>query len=212
MCVMKNRKKAILIALAIGDGHINRRRSGNKYHSSLRIQHSIKQKELITYKRDLLHSIIGGKLPKLIEFNNSGYPGIKFSKGHKYFRILRKWLYPNGKKKISRFLLNKLTAEAIAIWYMDDGGLSAKKHKGKIHSYELFLNTHESIEDNQIIIDYFKEEWNIQFHQVKNKGSYRLRMGTKEARCFIPIIEKYILPSMKYKITMVEPSIRGRNK
>ena len=137
-----------------------------------------------------------------MRFNNSGYPGIRFSKGSKYFRVLRKWLYSNGVKQISRYLLDKLDLEGIAIWYMDDGGLSAKRRNGKVHAYELFLNTHISKENNQIIIDYFKETWNINFQQVKNKGSYRLRMSTYEIKKYLPLISKFIIPSMQYKIIM----------
>ena len=207
MCVMRNRKKAILIALAIGDGHI--KKESNSECCSLCLIHSTKQEEFITYKRDLLHSLIGGKKPKLHYFKNNGYTGIRFQKASKYYRILKKWLYVDGKKHISRFLLNKLTLEAIAIWYMDDGGLSPKLRNGKIHAYELFLNTHVSKEENQIIIDYFKETWDIQFHQVKNKGSYRLRMSTREIRKFLPMIEGFIIPSMKYKSTMIAPQVRG---
>ena len=200
---MKNRKKAILIALAIGDGYI--KKESNSECCSLCLNHSTKQEEFITYKRDLLHSIVGGKLPKLHYFNNNGYPGIRFQKASKYYRVLRKWLYVDGKKHISRFILNKLTLEAIAIWYMDDGNLSAKRRNGKIHAYELFLNTHVTREENQIIIDYFKETWGVQFHQVKNKGSYRLRMSTREIRRFLPMIQEFIIPSMKYKSTMLTP-------
>lgn len=204
---MKNRKKAILIALAIGDGYISK--DPKSKSASLCINHSTKQEEFITYKRDLLHSVIGGKLPKLHYFNNNGYPGVKFSKASKYFRVLRHWLYPNGVKKISRFLLNKLTPEAIAIWYMDDGGLSPMIRHGRIHAYQLFLNTCLSREENQIIIDYFKETWGVQFQQVKNKGSYRLRMNTREIRNFLPMLQEFIIPSMKYKSTMIAPQIRG---
>ena len=95
-----------------------------------------------------------------------------------------------------------LTPQGIAIWYMDDGGLSAKKRDGKIHAYELFLNTHETKETNQIIINYFLEVHDIKFTQVKNKGLYRLRCGTKQARKFIALIEDYVIPSMRYKIDM----------
>ena len=195
---MKNRKKAILIALCIGDGYLNKDKQSKSV--SLHIKHSSKQEALIIYKRDLLFSLIGGAKPNLRYFNNNGYPGISFSKGMKYFRIIKKWLYPNNKKLISRFLLDKLTPEAIAIWYMDDGSLSAKKRNGKIHAYEMTLNTYESKEDNQIIIDYFKEVWDIQWHQAKGKGQYRLRMSTKEIRRFIPLIKPFIIPSMQYKI------------
>lgn len=75
---------------------------------------------------------------------------------------------------------------------MDDGGLSQKKRNGKVHANDLILNTHLSKEENQVIIDYFKEEWDIHFTQIKNKNRYRLRCGTREARKFISIVEPYI--------------------
>ena len=52
---------------------------------------------------------------------------------------------------------------------MDDGGLSQQKDKdGHVKANELMLNTGLQKEDNQIIINYFKEVWNIHFTQVKN--------------------------------------------
>ena len=49
-------------------------------------------------------------------------------------------------------MLNRLNALGIAIWYMDDGGLSQKKRNGVVHANELMLNTGLSKENNQIII------------------------------------------------------------
>ena len=90
---------------------------------------------------------------------------------------------------------------------MDDGNLAKKKKNGKIHAYELYLNTFVSDEENQTIIDYFKEVWNIKFSKVKNNGGYRLRCGTIEARKFINIIKEYVLPSMQYKIDISKKNI-----
>lgn len=202
---MKNRKKAILIALAIGDGHIaytKRTNPHKKIYSILRLIHSSKQREYITYKRDLLHSLVGGKSPNLYEFNNSGYSGIRFNKRHKYFRVIRKWLYRDDKKHITRFLLDKLTPEAIAIWWMDDGSMYKKRNSktGKIKACEGILSTYISEEDNQIIIDYFKEVHDIEFRVVKSKNSYRLRLNTANCRKFAKLVKPYIIPSMLYKI------------
>lgn len=200
----KKEKRSILIAMCIGDGHIHKCLRSKS--ASLKIQHSIKQKDWITTKYDWTISLLGGFKPTLKEFNNSGYPRIRFQKAHRYFRVLRKWLYHNNDKIITRKILNYLDLRGLAIWYMDDGGLSAKKINDKIHAYEMFLNTHETKENNQVIIDYFKEVWGIQWTQVKNKGSYRLRMGTKEAKKFTTLIEPYIIPSMQYKINFTRAS------
>ena len=116
-----------------------------------------------------------------------------------------KVIYPNNIKTISRNVLNYLNPQGIAIWYMDDGCLSAKKRNGKIHAYELILNTYISYEDNQIIVDYFKEVWNINFTITRDKGKSRIRCGTREARKFIEIVKPYIVPCMEYKINISQP-------
>ena len=50
--------------------------------------------------REALENI--GKPVTVSEFNNSGFIGYKFSKGHKYFRILRKWIYKDNIKTFKR--------------------------------------------------------------------------------------------------------------
>ena len=203
---MKNRKKALLIALAIGDGHIAKRQKSTMYGEFM-ITHSIHQQEYITYKRDLLHSLVGGNLPKISEYTrkNTGYKELYFSKAHKYFRVIRKWLYKADKKVISRYILNKLTPEAIAIWYMDDGNLSKKKRDGRMRGYTLTLSTQVSKEENQVMIDYFEDVWNIKFFQIKKGNQYALCMGTAEARKFTKLVEPYVIPSMRYKVDMIYP-------
>ena len=195
--------RGILIGMVLGDGCLNVRkdkRYKNSFHQRLTLKHGMKQKEYIEYKRDLLHSIFGGNKSKVNVINNNGYIGYSVSKSNSYFRVLHKQMYPNGKKRVSRKVLDKLTPHGIAIWYMDDGSLYPKKRNGKIHAYELILSTYIPIEENQIIIDYFKEVYDINFNIAKSKGSYRLRLGTKEARKFIKIVEPYIINSMEYKI------------
>lgn len=200
---MNKMDRGILIGMVLGDGCLSvfrDKRYANSFHQSLSLKHGANQKEYIEYKRDLIHSIFGGKKPKVREINNNGYLGYTVSKSNSYFRVLHKQMYPNRKKTISRKVLDKLTPHGIAIWYMDDGSLYPKKRNGKIHAYELILSTYISIEENEIIIDYFKENYDINFKIAKSKGSFRLRLGTREARKFIKIVEPYIIDSMKYKI------------
>lgn len=206
---MNRNKKSLLIALSIGDGHIESRKDKrcNHVQNSISFIHCEKQKEYIEYKALLIQKIFGGKKPNVTKVNNSGYVGYRMMKTDKYFRILYKLLYPNGKKYITRKCLDYLTPKGIAIWYMDDGNLSKKKRNGKVHSYELFLNTFVSDEETQTIIDYFEEKWNIKFAKVKNNNGYRLRCGTIEARKFIKIIDRYVISSMKYKTDISKKNI-----
>jgi hypothetical protein len=198
---MNKKNKGILIGLCIGDGYITNKihKKYNYIQNSIVFYHCAKQKEYIDYKAELLLSVFGGKKPNVVLFNNNGYPGYRMMKTHKYFKILRELLYKDNHKLITRRCLDYLTPQGLAIWYMDDGNLAKKKRNGKIHAYELYLNTFVTDEEHDEIINYFKEKWDINFSKVKNHNGYRLRCGTKEARKFIKIIDKYVIPSMKYK-------------
>ena len=59
-------------------------------------------------------------------------------------------------------------------------------------------------ENNQIIIDYFCDVWDISFTQVKNRGHYRIRCGTKEARKFLAVVQEYVsqVPCMIHKLNI----------
>lgn len=200
---MDKLSRGALVGMILGDGYLGINSNTNYPNTrtyTLNIKHGQSQKEYIEHKATRIHSIIGGNAPKVRMFNNNGYVGYRFSKSNKYFRILHNWIYKTGVKTYSRKILDMLTDEGIAYWYMDDGSLYSKKRNGKIHAYELVLSTYVSKEQNQIIIDYFEETYGIKFGLSKSKGKYRLRMGTKEARKFVRLVEPYIIESMKYKI------------
>ena len=58
-----------------------------------------------------------------------------------FMKMFRRILYKPNKRIAQRKLLNRLTPLGLAIWYMDDGGLSQKKRNGVIYANELMLNT-----------------------------------------------------------------------
>ena len=115
---MTKEEKATLIGLVLGDGHLacSKFKNCNSFHQEFSLIHSIKQKEYLEWKVNLIHSIIGGNKPSIIEFNNNGYKGVKAMKSHRYFRVLYKYLYKDGIKMIPSKALNRLTPLAIAIW------------------------------------------------------------------------------------------------
>ena len=89
---------------------------------------------------------------------------------------------------------------------MDDGGLSQKKRNGAVYANELMLNTCTTRSNNDVLIKYFLEVWDIKFTQVLNRGHYRLRCGTKEARKFIALVKPYVseVASMQHKLNVIE--------
>ena len=189
---MTNKEKiGAFTGMILGDGYIDK-------YNSFRLIHCEAQKNYLFFKTEILQKF---QKPLLIPqfFNNNGYPGWRVStRSCPTFRIFRKKIY-KGKKTISRSILNRLTTLGIAIWFMDDGSTSFRRRLGKITSVETTLNTYISREQNEIIIKYFAERWNIKWGLNKSGNSYRLRMGTIEARKFIKIIEPFVIDSMKYK-------------
>lgn len=192
------KSRTALLSVILGDGHLDK--SG--YVSIL---HCAAQRDYLEWKVKYLRSE-GVGCSDLVYKNNNGFDAYRvYVNTTKWGKCLRKVLYKDGAKNIyNRKLLNRLSPIHIAIWYMDDGGLSQKKRNGVVHANELMINTHTTRENNQILIDYFLEVWGVRFTQVLNRGHYRLRCGTKEARKFIDIVREYVsqVPSMAHKLNI----------
>lgn len=123
-----------------------------------------------------------------------------------FIKVLRRVVYKNGKKTFTRKLLNRLDARGVAIWFMDDGHINIRKNKGRPCGFYIRISTCEPKEEVQLIIDYFKEQWGINFymfHEGQKEDSYSLCCGTKEGLKFIDIVKPYVsqVPSMIHKIT-----------
>ena len=194
----------LLIGMLLGDGTI----SNNFVY---KISHCEKQKEYLEWKINKLNSfgIKNNGLKSYIKTKgyNTGVP-VYYTQLNiiPFTKVLRRVFYKDKKIIGNRKLLNRLTSLEIAIWYLDDGHINIRKTKdGKIHGFYIKISTCEPKEELQVIIDYFKEIWNINFymfHEGKKEDSFSLCCGTKEGLKFINLIKKHVLeiPSMCYKI------------
>ena len=197
---MKLSKKALLIALVIGDGYIRIDTRQKNLNGTLKLCHSVDQRDYLEYKVDLLHSLIGGNKPTIREYTctvqGNRYRQVRAEKTHKYFRVLRNWLYPNKYK-----YLKYLTPEALAIWYMDDGSIIANNRypDGSCSSARTNIHTCTTKEEADTVCNYFLEKWDIKFTTFKEKGKYSVRCFHKEGQKFHDLISPYVIPSMKYK-------------
>lgn len=193
---MTRNDKGFLIALCIGDGSLERQPSGTV---RLKVEHSRRQEEYNNWKLERLHSILGGKKPNMF-FTERVRKGTQltscyFRKSDKYFRIIRNWLY-KPKKTLNINILNKLTAEGLAVWFMDDGNTEVCTK----NSFRITLSCDSSIDECEIIKDYFLTHWNIKWNINKSGRLFRLRCSTIEARKLFDIISPYVISSMSYKL------------
>lgn len=173
--------------------------------------HSTKQQEYIEHKRDIFHSIVGGKKPNLSYYTakvqGKEYGTVRFSRCHTDFRLLHRKLYSdNNKKIVTRDVLEYLNAQAIALWYMDDGTLSKRKNNnGDVSSVEMRICTYCTESQADIILAYFQEVWSItakkrRYNSKSGKEQFLVVFNTAESKKFELLIKPYIIESMMYKL------------
>ena len=194
----------LLIALLLGDGTICS-------NNVLKLAHAEQQKDYLEWKIKQLN---------YAGIKNSGLKSYVKTCGYNtgvnvyytqlniipFIKVLRRVFYKPTKVLGNRKLLNRLDAKGISIWYMDDGHINIRKNKdGRPMGFYIKIATCLPKSELQIIIDYFKEVWDVNFymfHEGKKEDSFSLCCGTKEGLKFINIVKKYVLqvPSMVHKI------------
>jgi len=186
MAKITKKSRDLFYAMIIGDGHLDK-------YGQLNIRHCERQEGYVRWKHKVLkkHNI---SVSRIRTYKSNGTTQYGFStKVYKFSKLFRKILYTPKKTVGIRKQLNRLTPLGIAIWYMDDGSLTTLKNKdGYVRGSALRIHTNLSKEENQVIIDYFQEIWNIKFKQNKKNSYYELVMHTKEARKFLQIVEPYV--------------------
>ena len=116
-------QKAVVIGSILGDGFLQKT---GKSNARLRLEHSLKQKDYLIWKCEILNNFFQKK-PEILErinlkfgksyqyIRNQSYSGLEFGKLHQLFYVDGKRIIPN---KISK-LLN--SPRSLAVWFMDDG-------------------------------------------------------------------------------------------
>lgn len=197
---MKKYTKSLLIALVLGDGCI----SGN---NTLYLSHSKKQLDYLNWKRELISKLLNCPIPGIYHRKDTKHDEYTSNKSHRYFRILKNWLYKNGEKRFLYKVINHIDAQGLAIWFMDDGThtVNRRKSSGKIMSHTFKLYTMCKYEDVQDIMKVLKEKFGLNTYPLKYKRKdgqlrYYLQWKTREGRKFSNLVRPYILPSLQYKI------------
>ena len=194
----------LLIAMLLGDGSIS-----NNY--VFKVTHAESQKDYLEWKIKQLNEngIRNNGIKSYIK--TSGYTTgtpVYYTQLNivPFIKVLRRVVYKDGKVIGNRKLLNRITPMGVAIWYMDDGHINIRRGKeGRVHGFYIKISTCRPKKEVQVIIDYFKEVWSINFymfHEGRKKDSYSICCGTKEGLKFIELVKPYVqqIPSMLHKI------------
>jgi len=210
---MNKKDRAILYGLAIGDGHISYRtryKDGKyKYETAeLIVGHSPRQEGYINHKADLLHSILGGKRPKVshtqhtLKTTGKTYPSRRIAKTHKYFRQMHRVLYSdNNRKRITGQVLSYLDEHSLALWFMDDGTVNHNKNKqGEITSLNFSICTQVDEEQADWIVEWLNTMFGIEAKKYKTKGGYDIGGATQATLPLVSVIQDYVTPDLMYKL------------
>jgi len=211
---MDKSKRGILYGCAIGDGGIYLSKDQSSSTARLIIGHGPKQLDYLKYKQQLLHSVLGGKLPKLYTYKSFNkragktYINHQIYKNHSYFRQMHRVLYANGSFQYTEQMLSYLTDHSLAIWYMDDGsGTVCKNNKTKKPCGCMTrLSTYCSKEEALLLKEWFNNKYKLdaKFDIDKRNNKYSLRFNTKDSKEFVSIVSPYIFQPLKYKIEHVD--------
>lgn len=201
----RRERMSALIGMLIGDGSTWKHKTSAKY--CLSICHSKKQEQYLGMKRDILQTIFHYPL-KIYQENakcQSGmFPAVRLrTRGHRIFNVLRKRMYKDGKRVITRELLERLTPLGLAIWYMDNGNHNELfKCNGSIRQRSIRLAVCAyTPEEVKTIQDFFLERWGIKWNINTRRGKCPiLRAGATEGSKFCEIVAPFVLPSMRYKL------------
>lgn len=213
---MEAAKRGVIIGMALGDGHVRVRRRirGNSVMEErcLRVLHGPQQRAYCEWKAKRIGWALGGRNVNVTKVRNGPggkYTAYQFTVGHKYFGQVRRWLYPNGKKLFTRRVLDMLTPEAVAIWYMDDG--SARRNidsQGYTTSVATDIATMCSEAEAVTISDWFVYRFDVRFKVRCNKHctegqQFYIQANTADTRKFVEIIAPHVPECMMYKLAHV---------
>lgn len=172
---------------------------------------------LIDYKRNILDSISGVSTYKHIRdrgdtqiINNKQYGRnlsyVVQTNQHAYFSKLRNRMYFENGKQVSYSVLEDLTDEGLALWFMDDGYLDFKKSNA---TRNLRICT-DSFDEQSIkniqryFLEYYQLETKVYMHNAGHgrKPGPRISFNAENSQKFICMVYPYFVPELMYKINL----------
>jgi hypothetical protein len=199
-------EKQIIRGSLLGD-------AGKMSSSSVKMKQSIKQKQYLLWKFAQLHTHV-----RASAFKEESQYDKRYDKRYEFLRfytrantdietILTEY-YPDGQKRVTRQILDKLEPIAIAVWYMDDGSTDFNKrtHENSRPSASLCTDSF-SKEECELIARWFQERWGIAAYvrpRSNGRKTYlRVCFGTDATERLFALIRPYVIPSMMYKVNLV---------
>ena len=192
--------KDIIVGTLLGDGMLETQNGGRTYR--LKIEHSIEQKEYVDWLYEKLKDFVLTPPKRRLRIEKGKkqwrYGFNTLSVGN--FRFFGQQFYgKNGKKRIPKIIKKLLTPRAIAVWFMDDGSIKSRRHRGFVIHTLGFTK-----KDLKILQKALKEKYGLKTYLHRQnkyqKTRWRLYIPGSQREKFLQLIRPYLLPQFQYKL------------
>ncbi len=183
----------LILGSLMGDASVRKREK----NSCFRVAHSIKQKDYIEWKLEILKYFNISEFEERKRIINEREVKMIYlaTKTHQVFNYYRNLFYREGMKKITLEILNQLTPRSLAIWVCDDGSYNNKQ------GYIVLCTNSFSFEEHKLMKEFFNKKFGLDPTIGFRDGKYYyLRFKQEDTGKLINIIEPFIPNSMLYKI------------
>lgn len=187
-------QEQVLLGTLLGDSGV----SFNKFDSGIStrffLMHGEVQRFYLEEKRRIFSNVLGELKVDILKDWGKERPMFRYQSKTLELPTICKRLYVDGKKVITRELLDALTPLSLSVWFMDDG--SRSRHTGSLCTHCF------SLEENQLILEWFKEKYGIECSLQLDKrcNKYYIRFLTEGFRIFVSLISSWVLKEFQYKL------------
>lgn len=191
----------IFVGSILGDGFLEKPcRNGSR----LVIKYDDKSFEYLRWLHTKLKPFGVSEIKKKLGYNQHYFSTKPSLEAANYWYLF----YPKGKKtvpnSIQEILNNPLS---LAIWYMDDGNLDNRPKYHCNSSFATFCFSYkECILLSKTLEKNFGIETRVHLSSMRGKRYYRLYVISKSMKSFMKIIQKFIIPCMRYKTYSITSS------
>ena len=179
-------QKSIIIGSLLGDEYL--RIIAGRKDAFLEINHSISEKDYVDWKYQKLKNLVKSP-PKARKGKGKRIAYRFFTKQHPEITKLYQKFYQDGKKIVPELQLVPLM---IAVWFMDDGSKCGK-------DYYLNCQRFDRLSQKRLM-EMLRKQYGILVSLNRDKEYYRIRIRRESQEKLKRLIEKYLIPSMKYKL------------
>jgi hypothetical protein len=196
---------AFLMGCALGDGCLSRDKRWGTV--TLHVQRCMRQAPYAAWQLERLNQELGSKATIKTFADKGKYPAVRFGVSSKEkLGPVYDTLYPDGVKRFCPQVFRGLGAEALSLFWMDDGSLEVRKRQRprsiKIERSGWLALSHNE-DEVKAVADWIYDITGASGSVVRHRtGMLYLRWFSKQFRLLVEAISDHVHPCLAYKVDL----------